>query len=228
MVKPSVKAIYFDVVGTLFHPHPSVGEVYLNAAARHGVVIGEQAIRTRLKEAYTRQERLDHQSNWITSEEREWQRWFDIISEVMPEADPQTVLNELWVYFAEPTAWRLAEGTGEVLRSLSDRGIVVGLASNFDARLLDLARGFPELAPIGDRIIVSSLAGVRKPGKGFFDAVVQSAKVPPNQIAIVGDDLHNDIHGAKAAGMEAILYDPTGLSIIEPKITSLYELLESK
>ncbi|MCX7665752.1 MAG: HAD family hydrolase [Gemmataceae bacterium] len=226
MLNPSVKAIYFDVVGTLFHPDPSVSEVYLNAAARHGVVIGEQAIRTRLKEAYIRQERIDHQNHWLTSEEREKERWYEIIREVMPEANPTLVLRELWDYFAQPSAWRLAEGAGEVLRSLSEKGIVVGLASNFDARLIDLARGFPELAPIGNRIVVSSLVGIRKPGKGFFDAVIQSAQFPPHQIVLVGDDLHNDIHGAKAAGLEPILFDPSGLSIIEPKITSLFELLE--
>ena len=54
-----------------------------------------------------------------------------------------------------------------VLRELTDRNYIVGLGSNFDARLLPLIHAFPELTPVREHCIISSLVGWRKPSPSF-------------------------------------------------------------
>src|SRR5262249_58881218 len=110
---------------------------------------------------------------------------------------------------------------GAVLEELRRRGLVVGVASNFDSRLRRVAAGLPELAPV-DRFVISSEVGWRKPARQFFDAVVREAGCAPGEVLLVGDDTTNDYEGASAAGLRALLLDPTG----EPTPTSIRSLAE--
>ena len=104
-------------------------------------------------------------------------------------------------------------GAGPVLAELTRRGLAVGLASNFDARLRTVAAGLPELAPIGP-IVVSAEVGWRKPAAEFFAAVVRTFDVRPEEVLLVGDDYENDYIGATTAGLRAVLLDPGGRSSI--------------
>lgn len=44
-----------------------------------------------------------------------------------------------------------------------------------------------------------------KPSKVFFSAALEQLGLPPSQVAMVGDDVDNDIKGAEQAGLTAIL-----------------------
>jgi putative hydrolase of the HAD superfamily len=99
------------------------------------------------------------------------------------------------------------------------------MASNFDARLRSIVGGIPELAPLRERCVVSSLVGWRKPSPSFFRAVAEAAGWVPEHILFVGDQPENDFDGAKAAGMLALLYDPGGSHRTAASIVSLRELL---
>ncbi|MBO0698855.1 MAG: HAD-IA family hydrolase, partial [Zavarzinella sp.] len=108
---------------------------------------------------------------------------------------------------------------------LVDRGFTLGIGSNFDARLLGLVGGLPELAPVGGRTVISSLVGWRKPAREFFAAMVAAAGREPGQVLYVGDDLGNDLEGASTAGLRAVLYDPEGRFAACPRIRQLRDLL---
>jgi len=112
-----------------------------------------------------------------------------------------------------------------VLAGLTNRGIAVGVASNFDARLVALLDGIPVLAPLRGRCVVSSLVGWRKPAAEFFAALAAACGCEPGRILYVGDDLRNDIDGATAAGLRAVLYDPDGRSTQTPRIRQLRDIL---
>ncbi len=223
MIGPHIKAVFFDAVGTVLFPHPGVSQTYARLANGHGANVTEELIRGRLMPAYVKQENIDGQNGWTTSEDRERQRWQDIIAEVLPETDAEACFRSLWDHYTTPAAWRVPAEIGPLFAALAGRGLSLGMASNFDARLRPLCESFPALAPVRDRLVISSLVGHRKPGRPFYAEVIRRAGVAPADILYVGDDRRNDYDGALAVGMEAVLLAPHGA---EPGIRSIRSLSE--
>lgn len=223
---PSIRAVYFDAVGTVIHPAKPVAHTYALAARRHGADVDAALLQPRLFAAYVRQEVADAGTGWRTSELREADRWRDIVADVLPELPDSTAcLAELLAEFARPEAWVVAEGAAEVFDRLAARGLILGMASNFDARLADIVAALPELKRVSEKCLISSVLGWRKPAPEFFAGVVASAGVSAEKILFVGDDIRNDIEGATAAGMRAVRIDRDGAGAISGGIRQLSELL---
>ena len=60
--------------------------------------------------------------------------------------------------------------------------------------------------------------GWKKPGPGFFGALVEACGCRPDQVLMVGDDPVNDVGGALNSGLQAVQVDR---SDIEGEDTSL-------
>ncbi|WP_020470223.1 HAD family hydrolase [Zavarzinella formosa] len=223
MIASHIRAVFFDAVGTVLFPYPGVSATYARLANQHGAALTEETVRARLMPAFIKQEKIDGQNGWTTSEEREALRWRDIMAEVMPEADLEACFRDLWAHYTTPAAWSVPGEVGPALANLKGRGLTLGLASNFDARLKPLAAGFLELEPVWNRLVISSLVGHRKPGRPFFEEVIRQAGCAPAEILYVGDDRRNDYDGAMAAGLEAVLFAPEGA---EPGIRTVRSLAE--
>jgi putative hydrolase of the HAD superfamily len=209
LLSPNTQAVFFDAVGTLLFPKPAAPTVYADVARRAGLELSPDDVRTRFLAAYRAQEQLDRNAGWVTSEERERERWQTIVGDTLRGVpDPDACFHELFEHFAKPTAWEVDPHIGSVLEKLLERGFVVGMGSNYDSRLLSVLAGFPELAPLQERVVVSATVGFRKPAAEFFRAVITSAGCEAHQIVFVGDDLDNDYHGAEAAGLHAMLLAP--------------------
>ena len=220
-----IRAIFFDAVGTVLFPTPSASSLYVQVAAKHGLKLEEADVRARLWTQYRTEEALDRAGDWATSEAREVARWQNIVQQAIPHATPE-LFTELYRHYATPDAWALAPDTAEVLVELAHRGYILGLASNYDRRFLSVVAGHSGLAPLADRVVVSSIVGTRKPGPAFFRAVLASSGCDPEQILFIGDDIENDIHGASAAGFRTVLIDPQAKHAhITPRVQYLRELL---
>jgi putative hydrolase of the HAD superfamily len=227
-VPDTLRAVFFDAVGTLLFPEPSALGVYAETALRYGLALTPAQVRERFLAAYQREEERDAAAGWATSEERERQRWHRIVIATLAGVpDPEACYRHLFNHFAEPGAWRVAPGARTVLTALHARGLALGLGSNYDARLWSVLAGFPELALLGDRVLISAAIGVRKPGARFFREMSRAAGCDVPEVLFVGDDVANDYEGARAAGMSAVLLDPQGRHPTVPdRITALTELLE--
>jgi putative hydrolase of the HAD superfamily len=223
MIDSAIRAVFFDAVGTLIVPSAPIARTYAEFARRHGVSFLEEEVRGRFHAAFARQESMDREAGWRTNEARERARWQAIVSEVLPGA--LGTFDDLWDWFSTTGAWTVHPDAGGVIRQLTDRGLVVGIASNFDSRLLGLVESFPELGPVRGRCAISLLIGWRKPAPEFFRHVIQLAECPAAQVLHVGDDPKNDVEGAIAAGMRAILYDPEEAGSDTPHIRRLRDLL---
>ena len=120
---------------------------------------------------------------------------------------------------------READAAG-LFDELAGRGLVLGLASNYDSRLRSVLAGRPELERLRGCVVISSEVGARKPGAAFFTRLADLAGCQPREIVLVGDDLGNDYRGAGAAGMRAVLFDPRGRYLhVQNRVASLGELL---
>lgn len=205
-----IRAVAFDAVGTLIHAEPSVGQAYADAGRRHGSRRDADELRRRFTDAFAHEERLDAADGWRTSEEREHRRWRTIVTAALDDvADPEACFRELFAHFALPGAWRCDPGAAATITYCRARGLRVAMASNFDARLHGVVAGLPPLAGL-DALVVSSEVGVRKPGPEFFRATAERLGCAPEEVLFVGDDPTNDVAGARAVGMRAVLVDPTG------------------
>ena len=111
------------------------------------------------------------------------------------------------------------------LGELRERGVALVVASNWDCSLPDW------LAPTGildlvDGVVTSAEVGEAKPSPRVFERALAVARVSPAEALHVGDKVDNDVQGAAAAGVRAVLLQregdpPAGVE----SIRSLSELL---
>jgi putative hydrolase of the HAD superfamily len=221
-----VDAVFFDAVGTLIHPEPPAALAYAEVGRRHGSKLAEAVIRQRFAAAFAREEAADAAAGLRTDEGREVRRWWSIVTAVLDDVrDPEMCFADLYEHFARPAAWRVEAEAAAVLRELAARGLVVGVASNFDRRLRGVAAGLPALADVR-HLVISSEVGWRKPAPPFFAALAEVAGVPAPRILLAGDDWDNDYVGAQAAGLRVVLFDPRGQAPADGRrICRLAELL---
>ncbi len=95
------------------------------------------------------------------------------------------------------------EGTQELLKELSERGFLLGLATmDSEARMLsDLSRwGVSDLFSF--KVGFDSGVG-EKPSPGMVNAFAESSQLDPGSIWVIGDSMH-DFEMAKRAGAHAI------------------------
>jgi putative hydrolase of the HAD superfamily len=220
----AIRTIFFDAVGTLIHPASPVGETYARIGRHYGADVSQGLAQERFRAAFRRQEELDAQQSYRTSEERERARWQDIVAEVFhDQPDPTGPLAELWHHFAGPDAWTCFPDVLTSLPVLRERGLALGIASNFDSRLRSIVAGSPALQPC-QLLVISSEVGWRKPAPAFFAMMIAAAGRPAGEILLVGDDVGNDYDGGRRAGLATVLLDRRSDRDAEAALHSLSEL----
>jgi putative hydrolase of the HAD superfamily len=217
-----VRAVLLDALGTLVELQPPVPRLR-RLLRESGIEVSEEqaALGFGAEIAYY----LDHHLDGSDPERLE--RLRDRCAEEMRKA---LAIPEL----DHPTARRAMLGSLEftaypdvlpALGELRDRGVVLVIASNWDCSL-------PEwLAPTGilelvDGVVTSAEVGEAKPSPRVFERALAVARVAPDEALHVGDKVDNDVEGAAAAGVRAVLLQregepPPGVSAIR----SLSELL---
>jgi putative hydrolase of the HAD superfamily len=116
----------------------------------------------------------------------------------------------------------------EVVPALRARGLKLGLISDAGT---ETAESWPQsaLAPEFDAAIFSCREGVTKPAPSLYHKVLQLLGVEATEVLYVGDR-SEELYGARAAGMEALLLDSGELERQAwdgRRIKSLKELLDA-
>ncbi|MGH2977397.1 MAG: HAD family hydrolase, partial [Gaiellaceae bacterium] len=118
--------------------------------------------------------------------------------------------------------FELYDDMPDALAALRSAGLSIGLVSNSarDVREFALHHGLDV-----DAGISSFHHGRSKPHASIFRAVLDLLGVEPPDAAMVGDTIADDVEGALALGMRAILLDREGAHPdFEPRAESLNEL----
>jgi putative hydrolase of the HAD superfamily len=95
------------------------------------------------------------------------------------------------------------------LGALRDAGLRLVIASNWDCSLPEWI-GPTGLLDLVDGVVTSADVGMAKPGPAVFMRALELAGVGPGEALHVGDSLDNDIEGARAAGLRAVLVQRDG------------------
>ena len=90
------------------------------------------------------------------------------------------------------------------LAALRARGLTLGVVSNFNAMLDDYLEEL-KLRHWFSVVVSSADIGVTKPDPVIFHAALERLGANPEHAVYVGDDVRNDYHGARQAGLRAVL-----------------------
>jgi putative hydrolase of the HAD superfamily len=193
-----IRAVTFDVGGTLIEPWPSVGHVYAEVAARHGLrTFSADQLNARFKAAWQARKNFEHSR-------REWAELVDEIFDISP-AEPfrEMFFSELYDRFAGPEAWHVFEDAAPALTALASRGIRLGVISNWDERLRGLLRKL-KLDGYFETLTISREVGFAKPSQVIFRQAAAELDLRPGAILHIGDSFEMDVSGARAAGFHAL------------------------
>ena len=132
----------------------------------------------------------------------------------LADDDPtlDTVLDDLYAHYENPTAWCVAPGAKEAFKQLRAGGVKVAVISNWDTRLPKLLRdcGFDE--SLIDTVVVSAEQMSDKPDARIFEAALERLGEVGNEAYCVhvGDSSVNDVDGSARAGFGAsLLWTPS-------------------
>ncbi len=103
-------------------------------------------------------------------------------------------------------------GAAAALRRLSAAGFRLGLVANSadgqTAAWLDRWAARSRVPVTELTVIDSAVAGLRKPDPRIYAAALSGLGLAPGQVLHVGDSLHLDVLGARAAGLSSLHFDP--------------------
>jgi putative hydrolase of the HAD superfamily len=213
------RAVFFDVGETLVYAHPSSAEIMAEVCGEAGFEVDAAQIEAAEAKIGPRiiQKQSDGQLYSVSRASSE-RFWLWVYGELLGELEtPSALRPELALRFHERfmalETWRLFPDALPALEALQQRrrgeGLVIGVVSNWEDWLETLLVRL-EIDRYFDFLVIS--AGVRseKPQPAIFQAALDRAAVRPAQALHVGDSLHADVGGARAAGITPVLLDRRG------------------
>jgi len=217
-----LRAVLFDVDFTLARPGPELGpEGYVRAGERHGLTLDparyEEARDAALVDL-RRHPELEHDDEiWFRFTER-------IVRGMGGDADPAYACAvEITRGWERHENFDLYDDVLDTVAALRAAGLRIGLVSNSARDVCEFARHHGLDVDAG---ISSFHHGHTKPHASIFRAVLDLLDVGPTEALMVGDTIADDIEGALALGMRAILLDREGRRPdFEPRIETLQQLL---
>ncbi len=206
-----IQAILFDLGGTLMYAREAWSPIETRADLAFATSLHGQGVqidpldfairfRRRLKEYYIRRE----ESLFETT-------YFSVAKELIREDGSSTITeagirSALDAMFAiTQSNWTLESDALSTLKRLESDGYRLGLVSNAgdNQDVFQLAAKF-RIEPFFDFILTSAACSYRKPHPRIFELAAAHWRMPPGEIAMVGDTLEADILGAQNAGLFSI------------------------
>jgi putative hydrolase of the HAD superfamily len=121
--------------------------------------------------------------------------------------DTHAAAVEMERRWTQSAHFELYDDAAPVLEALARQGLRIGLLSN-SARDLEEFVAHHGLA--ADALLTSASHGKTKPHESIFLAILALLGVVPSEALMVGDTLDEDVEGARAIGMAALLVDRDG------------------
>ena len=100
------------------------------------------------------------------------------------------------------------------LQRLAEAGLALGVVSNASGTMADQLAAH-EICSVGGTggvtvavVVDSEIVGIEKPDPGIFQIALDALRVPASRCVYIGDSVHFDVHGARAAGLHPVHVDP--------------------
>ena len=135
-------------------------------------------------------------------------------------------LSEDYVYWS-PRIVRLVPGTMELLDYLKPKYHLHLITNGFQEVQHTKLSG-SGMEPYFETLTVSEEVGVKKPNPEIFHYALRKANATAEESLMIGDEMAVDIDGARAAGMDQILFNPSGQKVDGERTFEVKSLLEIK
>lgn len=213
-----IKAIFFDLDGTLRHSIPSGGDVFSDYVVTLGLPLDDEARRRGMRWEHLywanstdlRDDLLAHSGEtenfWIEYSKRRLLA-LGASPEWAAEFAPQVSKHMGEFYKPESI---IPEDVRRTLPLLKEAGYILAVISNREQpfRELLIEHGISEYF---DFSLAAGEVQVWKPDPGLFDHALQRVNLSAGDAIYVGDNYYADVVGSRAAGLRPVLYDPTGI-----------------
>ena len=135
-------------------------------------------------------------------------------------------LSEDYVYWT-PRIVRLVPGTMELLEYLKPKYHLHLITNGFE-EVQDTKLTLSGMKPYFETLTVSEEVGVKKPNPEIFQYALRKAHATAEESLMIGDEMAVDIDGARAAGIDTVLFNPKGEKIDGERTFEVRNLLEIK
>jgi putative hydrolase of the HAD superfamily len=217
-VTAPTRAIFLDALGTLIELEPPW--VHLREALGDGVPDDRLRAAVRAEMRYYRDHSDEGRDPASLADLR--RRCAEVLSaELGRTVDADTLMGAI--------RFRPYDDAAPALEALRRRGPTLVCVSNWDCSLPAVL----ERCGLGDAlddVLTSATTGARKPDPEIFRTALEAAGCAPTEALHVGDTPEEDLEGARAAGVRALLLDRAAPSdgcaagTPEPRIASLHEI----
>jgi len=220
-----IKAVFFDWIGTLAHPEPDRHELFARVAGELGISLSPSQLIKGIHMAES-QVPAGAPPRWREGkDEAPFIHWWEVLSAEAGIQLPREVMVEITKRAsrqAKSARWVLYDDTLPAMKTLKQRGLVLGLISN-----IIVGGAGVGLEPYLDFVVTSKEVGANKPEPPIFLAALERAGVSAPEAIYVGDQYQTDVLGAVGVGIKPILIDRFDLETEVsdcPRIRSLAEL----
>jgi FMN phosphatase YigB (HAD superfamily) len=213
-----IKAIFFDLDGTLRHSIPSGGDVFNEYAVTLGVRINEEDFlrAARWEHLYwansadLRDDLLAHSGEtekfWIEYSRRRLVALGAspaLAVELAPKASAH--MGEMY----KPDSI-VPEDVRRVLPELKQAGYIMAVLSNRDKPFHETLEAH-NLSEFFDFSLAGGEVDSYKPEPAIFEHALRRANLTAQEAIYVGDNYFADVIGSRRAGLQPVLYDPRGI-----------------
>ena len=206
-----IKAVFFDLYGTLAGFSPSRYEIQSAACRQFGITLKEQGTLRGYGDAdafMTRQNATFPLRDMDGEEIYEFFKKYErkVIYGSGVDVDLETA-GQIWrAVRAIPYDMVIFDDVVHNLVNLKNRGLILGLISNMNSPGQELLKKF-ELEKHMDFAVTSYEVGTEKPHPKIFERALRLSRSSGNESVHVGDQIGSDVDGAERAGILPVLLD---------------------
>jgi len=213
-----IKAIFFDLDGTLRHSVPSGGDVFTDYVVTLGLQVNEEDRLRALRwehlywanSADLREDLIAHSGET----EKFWNEYsrrrltaLGASPQQSIELAPRASAHMSEVYKPESI---VPEDARNALHRLQEAGFVMAVISNRDKPFQETLEkhnlsGFFTFSLAGGEV------DAYKPEPGIFEHALKRVNLTAGEAIYVGDNYFADVVGSRRAGLRPVLYDPLGI-----------------
>jgi HAD superfamily hydrolase (TIGR01549 family) len=213
-----IKAVLFDLDGTLRHYLPSAGEVFVEHVRSIGFPVSEEDwVRAEHWVHYYFAHSPEVQEDHKTFQDNSNGFWVNftnrrLLACGLHQAQADEIASRVSTYMGEfyKPQIHVPEDAHTLLNFLQESGYMLGMVSNRDKPYRDEMQEM-KLDCYFQFFLAAGEVNSFKPDPFIFEHALELAGTSASETMYVGDNYFADILGSRRAGLKPVLYDPISL-----------------
>lgn len=213
-----IKAVFFDLDGTLRHSVPTGGDVFTDYVMTLGLRVNdEDRLRAMRWEHLYWASSVDLREDLVAHSGETEKFWIEysrrrlVALGASParavELAPKASMHMGEEYKPESI---IPNDVRRTLPELKQAGYMLAVISNRDKPFQELLVSH-NINEFFDFSLAAGEVNIYKPEPGVFEHALKQANLTADETVYVGDNYYADVIGARRAGLRPVLYDPKGI-----------------